>query len=241
MFFSAALTAPFTNPLSQRLCAISERKAMTEKKIGRPPKYTEAQVIEGIKIVECAGGTPSGDTVKRAMCHQLGVADGINAQSLDKEVQRLLEDRERQRRDRLIAALPPASLGAAKEIGALVEAAVLNHMGEQHDKLRAFNGRRVAELDVDLSNQREQIRGLLFRITEKDAEIADLERQRHDLTGLLELASAEIADLKDHISGLEREEDMRTRMLSLMQETLGQASVHHLTTGSQSVAGLPSV
>lgn len=101
---------------------------MTENKTGRPAKYTEAQVIKGIEIVERTGESPKGDTVKKAMCDKLGVAGGINAQSLDKEVHRLLEERERQRRNRLIAELPSATLGAAKEIrDVLIESGIECH------------------------------------------------------------------------------------------------------------------
>lgn len=177
---------------------------MTEKKTGRPPKYSEQQVIKGIEIVEQTGEIPTGDSVKRAMCLELGVAEGINAQSLDKEVQRLLEERERQRRDRLIAALPTTTLGAAKEIGLLVEAAVLGHMGEQHDELRSLASKKLAVLNTDLGNQRVQIRELLCRIDTKDEEIAELEGEKHDLKGRLDLASAEIQSLKERIVGLER-------------------------------------
>lgn len=194
---------------------------MTEKRTGRPPKYTEAQVLKGIELVEQTGGIPTGDTVKKAMCTQLGVAGGINAQSLDKEVERLLDEREHQRREQLIAALPTATRGAAKEIGSLVEAAVLDHMGEQHDGLRTLTGKKVAELNIDLCNQREQIRGLLSRIDTKDTEIAGLEEERHDLNARLELATAEIDSLKERIVGLEREEDFQTRMLAMVKETLG--------------------
>lgn len=195
---------------------------MTENKTGRPAKYTEAQVIKGIEIVERTGESPKGDTVKKAMCDKLGVAGGINAQSLDKEVHRLLEERERQRRNRLIAELPSATLGAAKEIGSLVEAAFLDQMGKEHDKLRALNGRKLAEMNVDLGNQREQIRGLLSRIDTKDTEIAELEEEKHDLTGRLDLAASEIDALKERVAGLEREEDFQTKMLAMMKETLGQ-------------------
>lgn len=195
---------------------------MTEKKTGRPPKYTEAQVIEGIEIAERNGDIPSGDSVKKAMCEELGVAGGINAQSLDKEVHRLLEERVRQRRSRLIAALPSATLEAAKEVGALVEAAMLNHMGEEHNKLRAINGKKLTEINVDLANQREQIRGLLSRIDTKDAEIADLEGERDDLKRRLELAIAEIVALKERLAGIEQEEDFRLRMVAIVKETLGQ-------------------
>ena len=69
---------------------------------------------EGIKIVEEAGEVPTGDSVKKAMCDRLKVAGGINEQSLDKEVRRVLEERDRQRREELIAALPPPTLDAAK-------------------------------------------------------------------------------------------------------------------------------
>lgn len=197
---------------------------MTNNKTGRPPKYSEEQVIKGIEIVEYIGELPTGDTVKRAMCTELGVADGINAQSLDKEVQRLLEERKRQRRDRLIAALPTTTLGAAKEIGLLVEAAVLGHMGEQHDELRSLASKKLTVLNIDLGNQRVQIRELLCRIDTKDGEIAELEGEKHDLKGRLDLASAEIQSLKERIVGLEREEDFRTSMLAMMRETLGAAS-----------------
>jgi len=198
---------------------------MTEKKkTGRPPKYSEAQVIEGIEIVERGGEAPTGDSVKNAMCTELKVAGGINAQSLDKEVQRLLEKREQERRDRLIAALPSATLDLAKEIALQVEAAVLGHMGEQHHELRAFAGKKMAALNVDLGNQREQIRELLSRIEKKDAEIAELEDDKHDLKGHLDLATAEIASLKERIAAMESEEDFQTRMLAMMRETLGQQS-----------------
>jgi septal ring factor EnvC (AmiA/AmiB activator) len=195
---------------------------MTEKKTGRSPKYTEAQVIEGIEIAERNGDIPSGDSVKKAMCEELGVASGINAQSLDREVHRLLEERVRQRRNRLIGALPSATLEAAKEVGALVEAAMLNHMGEEHNQLRAINGKKLTEINVDLANQREQIRGLLCRIDTKDAEIADLEGERDDMKGRMELAAAEIVALKERLAGIEQEEDFRLRMVAIVKETLGQ-------------------
>lgn len=195
---------------------------MSEKKTGRPPKYTEAQVIEGIEIVERSGDVPTGDIVKKAMCSQLGVAGGINAQSLEKEVERLLDERDRQRRARLISALPSATRGAAKEIGSLVETAVLEHIGEQHDSLRALTGKKVAELKVDLGSQREQIRGLLSRIDTKDAQIADLEAERDDLRGRIDVAVTEIDALKERIAGIGREEDFQTRILAIMKETLGE-------------------
>lgn len=195
---------------------------MIEKRTGRPPKYTEEQVLKGIEIVERNGDAPTGDSVKKVMCAQLGVAGGINAQSLEKEILRLLDERGRERRDRLIAALPPASQEAAKKIGLQVEAAVLGHMGEQHHELRTFAGRKMTALNIDLGNQREQIRELLARLDQKDGEIAGLESEKNDLEEHLDLAKAEITSLKESVANLVREDDFRTRMLAMMKETLGQ-------------------
>lgn len=195
---------------------------MTNKRTGRPPKYTETQVIEGIEIVERNGEVPTGDTVKKAMCDDLGVAGGINAQSLDKEVQRLVEEREQQRLALLISALPSETLNAVKKIGSLVESAVLGHIGEQHEKLRALAGRKLTEQNVDLGNQREQIRSLLSRLDRKDADIEQLEQDNHKTKEQLGLATTEIRALKERIAELEHEEDFRTRMLAMMKETLGE-------------------
>jgi hypothetical protein len=194
---------------------------MAEKRNGRPPKYSEAQVIQGIELVEQAGDTPTGDTVKNAMCTELGVAGGINAQSLDKEVHRLLEERDRQRREQLVAALPPKSRDTANEIGLLVEAAVLEHIGKQYEDLQGVAQKRLAALNIDFRNQREQIRDLLGKIDGKDHEISDLEEEKHGLEGQLHLADVEIRSLKERIASFEREEDFQARMLVMMQETLG--------------------
>ncbi|MCA0940710.1 hypothetical protein LCM28_12575 [Salipiger pacificus] len=191
---------------------------MAEKKTGRPPKYNEAQVMNGIELVERDGDVPTGDTVKKVMCAQMGVAAGINAQSLDKEVERLLAERDRTRRDRRIAALPGTSSDAAKKIGEMVSAAVLDHLSIEHENLRGIAGKKLADMTADLTMQREQIRSLLARIEAKDEEIAELEEQNASLNGRLELAATEIVTLKETISAFGREDDIRTQMLALMKD-----------------------
>lgn len=195
---------------------------MTEKRTDRPPKYTEAQVLAGIDIVERGGETPTGDTVKKAMCVHLDVPPGINAQSLDREVQRLLEERDRLRREQLRAALPAETRAVVAQIGNRVENAILDHLGHEHEQLRTAAGQMVAAMQDDLGHQREQIRELLSRIDMKDDEIAGLEADRADLKGRLDLAAAEIDALKEHIAGLEREDDFQTRMLAMMKQALGE-------------------
>jgi HAMP domain-containing protein len=190
---------------------------MTKNKNGRPPSYSEEQIIEGIEIVKRKGALPTGESVKKAMCDELGVAPGINALCLDKEVQRLVEELQRQRRNQLIGALPSESLSAAKDIGSLVASAVLDHMGEQHEKLVALAGRKLAEQNVDLGNQREQIRNLLSRLDRKDAEISELEMAKHKLQDRLDLAATEVGSLKKRVAELEDENDFETRMLAIIK------------------------
>ncbi|MEA5160021.1 hypothetical protein U5903_04470 [Cereibacter johrii] len=178
---------------------------MAQKRTGRPPKYTEDEVIKGIEIVEKNGERPTGDTVKKAMCARLGVPDSINAQCLEKEVQRLFEDRDRQRRERLIAALPGESRAAVKEIGAIVETAVLVHIGQELEGLRTMAGQKVSAQEADLSNQRAQIRDLLSKVDHMAAEIADLDRTKLEVEELLAKANSENTALKAQVADLQKD------------------------------------
>lgn len=195
---------------------------MTDIKTGRPPKYSEAQVLMGVELVEQRGGTPTGDTVKKVMCAELGVSGGINAQSLDAEVQRLLEERDRQRRERLVAALPASTRSAATKIGAHLGAMVLEHLAAEHDGLRAMTGKKIVELTEDLGVQRAQIRRLLTQVEEKDGALAELEAQKHALEERLATAETEVAALNDRISGMEKQDDLRAQVLDIMKETFLQ-------------------
>lgn len=194
---------------------------MAEKRTGRPPKYTEAQVMEGVELVERDGNVPTGDSVKKVMCAHLGVAGGINAQSLDKEVERLLAERDRIRRDRRIAALPNSTTEAARQIAQLVEAAVLDHLGSEHESLRAFAGKKLADLSADLTTQREQIRALLGKIDAKDDEIAGLELEKAEISERLSMAELEVAALKEAAVHHQRENDFRSEVMALMKDALG--------------------
>ncbi|MEH6505982.1 MAG: hypothetical protein V7786_06845 [Sulfitobacter litoralis] len=195
---------------------------MSQNKTGRPTKYTEAQVIKGIEIVDLSGEIPNGDNVKKAMCSQLGVAGGINAQSLEKEVQRLIAEREHQRRHSLVSALPKTSKIAARRIGETVEKALLDHMGEEYDLLRSAAGKKIVQLNTDLSTQRAQIHTLTEKISEKDAEIAGLEDANLDLQQQFLTANAQVESLKQDIIRGDNEEEFRAKLLVVMKETLKQ-------------------
>jgi BMFP domain-containing protein YqiC len=156
------------------------------------------------------------------MCSQLGVAGGINTQSLNKEIERRLDEREHQRREQLIAALPNESRAAVKEIGSMVETAVILHLGQELECLRTIAGERAAAQNVDLGKQRAHIRDLLSKIDHLEAEIADLGRSKCEREERLTRAQAENAALKSRISDLEKEQDFRSQMLAVMKETLEQ-------------------
>jgi hypothetical protein len=199
---------------------------MTEKKTGRPPKYTEAQVLEGIGIVEENGDTPTGETVKRAMCVHLGVPPGINSQSLDKEVQRLLDERERQQSARLIVAVPETSRNAVREISRTVESAILLHLGREHGELRRINEQKVTQKDMDLAHQRAQIRELLMKLDQQAEEVAALEEAARAMQDQLLQSQERNSALLTRITELEKRQDFREEMFAFMKETLAQHAPH---------------
>lgn len=80
----------------------------------------------------------------------------------------------------------------------------------------------MAAQNVDLGNQRAQIRDLLSKIDHLAAEIADLGHAKLEGEERLTVAQAENAALKARITDLEKEQDFRSQMLALMKETLGQ-------------------
>ena len=195
---------------------------MTEKKTGRPTKYTESQVREAIKLVENAGEKPTGETVKKKLCDHFAVPPGVNAQSLDREVQRLLADIDRQRTEAPIAALPDTTRQAASDIAATMQAAMLAHLGEEHSSLRKHSRKKIAALEVDLDSHREQIRALEARRDEQSDELAALEQDLHDLRERLQEMVAENGVLKSRNAELEKEQDIRAEMFGVVKEALRQ-------------------
>ena len=183
-------------------------------------------MLEGIEIVEKKGGTPAGENVKQAMCIYLDVPRGINAQSLEKEVQRLLEERQRQRSARLIAALPDTSRNAVREISRTLESAILLHLGREHDELRRISELKVTQKDTDLANQREKIRDLLMKRDQQAEEVAGLEAAARAMQDQLHEAQERNSALLTRIAELEKRQDFREEMFAFMKDTLAQHAAH---------------
>lgn len=160
------------------------------------------------------------------MCVHLDVPPGINALSLEKEVQRLLEERERQQSARLIGALPETSRNAVREISQAVESAILLHLGREHDELRRVNEQKVTQRDMDLASQRAQIRELLMKLDQQAEEVAALEEAARAMQDQLHQSQERNSALLTRITELEKRQDFREEMFAFMKDTLAQHAPH---------------
>lgn len=196
---------------------------MTEiKRNGRPPHYNDAQVIEGIDLVEKDGDHATGEKVKVALVEKLGLPRGINAQSLDKEVARLLEERDRARMEVLVAALPSTSKNAVGGFADRVATSIIELLATDYEKLRSAAGKKLTEMNADLKSHRVQIRQLEDRLERKDASLADSEAHTQQLEQQLQAALAQIAELNNRVATQQNEEDFRGKMLAVMREAMAE-------------------
>ena len=198
---------------------------MTARKNGRPASYTDEDIIACIEILEKEGRPVTGDSVKKVMCERLGRSPGINAQSLAKEVERVLEECEIERNAKLIANLTEDSKLSAIAIGQRITKDVTLQLALEFKKLQGTTEKHLIEKDEDLRVQRDQIRGLSTRIEEKDEEIANLERANADLSEQLALVSAETAALRAQVDKLKGEEEFERRVESTIAAALEKSGL----------------
>lgn len=198
---------------------------MTARKNGRPASYTDEDIIACIEILEKEGRPVTGDSVKKVMCERLGRSPGINAQSLAKEVERVLEECEIERNAKLIANLTEDSKLSAIAIGQRITKDVTLQLALEFKKLQGTTEKHLIEKDEDLRVQRDQIRGLSTRIEEKDEEIANLERANADLSEQLALVSTEAADLRAQVDKLKGEEEFERRVESTIAAALEKSGL----------------
>lgn len=192
-----------------------------KKKQGRPPKYSDQQVLMAIDMVEAEGSVPNGDSVKAKLCGNLGISHGINAQSLEDEVRRQLELRQEKRDEALIAMLPASAKTAALKLGKQFEVGLVKFLATEFDGLRSNAAEKLREKDADLRIHRDRDRENAKRLGEKEERIAALERDVHDLSSQVADRENEIVDLKDQIQGFKREEEFEAKMLKIMKQRFG--------------------
>lgn len=193
---------------------------MTARTNGRPRHYTPDQVREAIGIVEASNAAVTAASVKRALVTDLDVSGGINAQVLEREVERLLADRKATRTTKLIEALPRSSLDVADRIATAIRTEVLGHLAAELEQLRSGAERRVADREDDLAAQRDRNAALAREVAGKDAEIAALEDRIGTLTEGLAAARAETAVHAEKVERRRQREDI-TGQLATMVRALG--------------------
>lgn len=197
---------------------------MTERKNGRPPKYTEEQVLHGIKLVQEQGLEPNGDTVKRAMVDKLGVTGGINAQSLDQAVRRLLTEQVALENAKRLSALPSCARQASEVLLEELGNGVMLFLAKELEGLKSAANRRVADLQADLRNQRNRISELEDRLAAKDTEIAGLEDAIETERHLNSESALQCAKQQAQIQELEAHADLEKTMRALFTAAVAEAS-----------------
>lgn len=189
---------------------------------GRPPKYTEDQVAEAIKIVEAAGDQPDGNAVKAVLCQEFGVSKGINAQSLGEEVKRQLEELKRKEREGLVASLSPEARAAATKVGKDLENRFLECLGQQAKDIRSEADRVLAAKEEDCAALRAKVRDLREEVAEKTARGDRLAEEKAALEEQLEKATQTIANLEAEIAARARDEAFKAELIAMLKDTLAQ-------------------
>lgn len=194
---------------------------MAEKnKGGRPSNYTETQLDKAITIVLARGEVPGGDTVKTVLCEQLGVSSGINAQSLDAQVQRLVAHREKERTDGQIARLPAEAKHAAINTGKLTERAILVALAAQNEALQTIANETVAAKEMDNAALRRKLCDLKQEQSAKEARIAELERDNEALSNEKSAACKRNAILEAQIAQQRNADETMAKIVAMINEAI---------------------
>lgn len=200
---------------------------MAKARIGRPPHYTDSQVLAAVASIETIGGMPTGEAVKKVLIEEHDVSDGINAQSLADRVSALVEARDRDRRTERLMALPPEARQGAKALAVEMERRALDCMADAYDGMRTTAAEVAVARDADLRIVRQHVAGLEAAAVEhaserttSEAETARLTDALEATTALLNTAQGTVAALEAEIAVLRRDQLGRDGMLALLREAL---------------------
>lgn len=183
---------------------------MTSKRVGgRPPAYSETQLIDAIDALEAGGAVPTAGLVKEFFINQFGLSTGINEQSLGAAVDEMLARRERQQRAALIASLSPQARQVGAEFARGASETFLVAMAREMATLRKASDAQLAEVDEDSKRQRGVIRALHEENHAKDTENAELRGRIRELEDDLAGARADISRLTTSLDVLRTESSQR--------------------------------
>lgn len=196
---------------------------MTSKKRGRPSAYSPDQVRKAVDFLEDEGEEISAASVADVLHRLYEIPTTIKAQSLQAEIDRQLEIRERERTAALTAALPAETRTAIQEIGQDMARSLTAHVARQYGGLRAAAAARIVEMDEDIRSHRDRIRELERQIETRDSRIADLELDCEAKEARHIACEAEIADLVAQNARLRMTIDLQADLRHLVHEALGAA------------------
>ncbi|ANT61825.1 hypothetical protein AYJ57_15265 [Salipiger sp. CCB-MM3] len=169
----------------------SERK----KQGGRPPSYTQEQVYGVIaRLIAC--GTPSraidASMVKQELCSAFGISPTVRPESLQKQVDIVLSDYESDEADALLRSLPE-----------MVTASLDHFMQGAREAFALMVARQNARCQAQANNACEELRAekrtALWRISELEAEVHRLEKNRQTLISERDHHLAEAEKLREKI------------------------------------------
>lgn len=193
------------------------------KQGGRPPSYSPEQLAQAVDILEAKapGQRPSAKAVKDELCDNWEISPGLNLQSLDRELERFLRERDIRRERDLVEALPAAVQSAGADAGKVVEREILAALGKGYAHLKSEAGRdvlalekdkaqlhrRIEQLETEAADTAEDISRLNDAVARKDLELDECKQA-------LDLARVKIRELES-AAGAE------TRILAELSKLLG--------------------
>lgn len=196
----------------------------TTKREGRPPSYTQHQITQAIIILEAKGLTPTAPLIKAVLVEDLGVSPGLNVQSLERELVRVLAEREEERERVAIAALPESVRAVARAQAQSVERGLLVAATRVHQDLCRDAGREVEAAHRERRQIAARCEDLVAAAAEDKATIATL---RDDVLRLM----AERDELATRLVELEKERELERTRQSGQADIL--AAVRDLLAGGR--------
>lgn len=194
---------------------------------GRPKSYKPEQLSQAVEILEAKAPdrTPGAREVKDELIATFDISPGLNLQSLQRDLERFLADREIRRERELVDALPDQVRSAGVGVAKTVEKEVLVAMGHGYADLRAAAAQDVEALEKD--------KVLLHRrIEQLENEAADMSDRIDQLTTLAAEKDQDLGAMRDaleaanaKVRNLEAAADAETRVIDGLSRLLAKLAV----------------
>ena len=206
---------------------------MTEEKKngGRPAHYNAEQVRKAVDML-CDGGTPldqiTGATVKPVLCREFHVSPGINAQSLDKPVHLVLQERAEEERAALLKSVPESAAPVVDALVGQVKDEVMLVIARQSRDIAADAARECDELRRDKTNAHWRIEELEEELRTQQQQLGELEKQRDAARTDAEAVRAELAEVRAALTKAEQENQPFDRLSAALEDPATRGELRQL-------------